>query len=484
MRSKWSVIWAFCVGSVAAPAAAEVRTPTSTPSDQPLSLTQNARPAVPVRRAFPESRALTQNRVRYLPAYVRPFESFWQPEARIDWLQFGMQHRTRYELQSDSDRVGLLSDERFLMRTRGYLGITDVIDPLRLGVEFLDARVLSNGFPESTFDIDHADILQAFVELYFRDAIDDGFPVIFRFGRQAYDNGDRRLFARNRWPNVSNSFDGFRLRLGDERTIWEVDMFAFQPVDRRLYSPNPNDEDRAFYGIVGYLRHWSPYLTLEPFYFVLDEDFEEPDTIDTETHTLGLRGYGTFGAEHNWYYDANTVMQLGDTEDGDIRAFAFAMEMGYTFNDLPWQPKVAGLFNYATGDRNPTDRLDESFRPLFGAPLLFYGLSESFDWQNLINPAVLFAVQPTERLNINTLYRVYWLDSDVDSFPRAGIVDPTGTSGNFVGQELDILASYRIDRHTTLDIGYAHFMPGTFTRSAGDDISDSDFFFVQMEISY
>jgi hypothetical protein len=35
-------------------------------------------------------------------------------------------------------------------------------------------------------------------------------------------------------------------------------------------------------------------------------------------------------------------------------------------------------------------------------------------------------------------------------------------------------------RHATLDIGYAHFMPGNFVTNTADDADDSDFFYVTL----
>jgi len=450
---------------------------------EPLSLETDAASQRPKRQPFPISRALAQKSVRDLPLYVREFEPFWNPDEKVDWLLFGMQHRTRYALRDDFYRAGLASDqERFLLRTRGYLGIKDILDPFRFGVEFLDARLLSQEFADRVYDVDHADILQAFVELYFDDVGGSGEPVSLRFGRQTFDALDRRLIARNRWPTNSFAFDGFRLRIGDEASEFELEAFAFQPVDRQLFSPNRNDEERAFYGVIGYFRHWSPYVTIEPYYFVLDEDLGAPGSIDSERHTLGLRAFGLIG-DSGLDYDVNGVFQFGDTEVGDIRAYGFAADVGYRF-DHPWKPRVAAMFHYASGDNDPTDGLNETFNPLFSAPHPFFGFSDNFVWSNMINPAIYVSAKPMDKLKFVSVYRWYWLDSDVDAFPRAGIVDPTGTSGNFIGQEFDVQINYRIDKHTTLEAGYAHFMPGTFTRSAGDDITDSDFFYVQMEISY
>ena len=44
--------------------------------------------------------------------------------------------------------------------------------------------------------------------------------------------------------------------------------------------------------------------------------------------------------------------------------------------------------------------------------------------------------------------------------------DPTGRSGTDVGQELDILAYFQLDRHNSMTIGYSKFFSGDFIREA------------------
>jgi long-subunit fatty acid transport protein len=50
-----------------------------------------------------------------------------------------------------------------------------------------------------------------------------------------------------------------------------------------------------------------------------------------------------------------------------------------------------------------------------------------------------------------------------------------------IGHEIDLRMVYQLTEQLELDVGYAHFMPGTFTTDAGgSDVDDSDFFYVQM----
>ncbi|HNO79563.1 MAG TPA: alginate export family protein [Phycisphaerae bacterium] len=442
------------------------------PTDQPPP--PSAKPA-PTNVA--KSKSPATNRVSDRPGYAKSFDRFTE-DGDMSWLDFGIEQRTRFELRHEFFGNDGESDERFMLRSRAYLGVREVLDPLRFGFEFQDSRAYGSRDDETTADVNQTELLQAFGELYFKDALGADQPLSFRVGRMSFDAVDRRLFARNRFRNTTNAFDGFRIRMGDDQSPWELDVFAFQPVERRQRHFDHGDDERWIYGINGYWRGWSPYLTLEPYYFILDEDRKGYDRVDREIHTLGLHGFGLIG-ETGFDYDFNVAFQFGETEFANHRAFAMHGEIGYSWPH-PWKPRAAFMIDYASGDDDPDDAEDKRFDRLFGAAHTFYGYSDIFRWQNTINPAVYISVRPTKRLHLEGYYRTYWLASDTDAWVGPGISDSTGWSGDFVGQEIDLRARYKLCDNANLDLGYAYFMPADFVQNATDTTDDSDFFYVQM----
>lgn len=96
------------------------------------------------------------------PGYVRTLSKTGIPALEyLDWLEFGLQHRTRWEYRDDDYRRNvLLNDDQFLLRSRGYLGVKKILDPLRFGIEFQDARQFGSRFGDESRDVNEADILQ------------------------------------------------------------------------------------------------------------------------------------------------------------------------------------------------------------------------------------------------------------------------------------------------------------------------------------
>jgi len=416
------------------------------------------------------------------PGYVKTLDKSGLPGFEDwDWLEFGLEQNTRFEYRDDDyRRPNLERDAQFLMRSRVYLGVRKILDPLRFGLEFQDSRQFLSDFPESNRDVDEADFLQAFAELYFADALGKGYPVQFRAGRMTLDYTDRRLVTRSNWGNTTTAFDGFRLRLGQPRADWQFDFFAAQPVEKRLSARDRTDEERWLYGLVFAWRKWAKVVTLEPYWFILDEDRKDPDSADREIHSLGLHAFGPIG-KTAFDYDLGFAYQFGEDGQRRHRAYAIYSELGYTFKHQ-WKPRLSFSTAYATGDRDPKDNLSERFDKLFQSAHS-WSTSDHFSWQNTINPKLRIELTPHKKFRFDAAYGAYWLASDSDAWPTPGRRDPKGRSGDCIGQEIELRARYEVNKHLNLEAGYSHIFPGPFVENTGD-ADDSDFFYVQTTLRF
>ncbi len=451
---------------------------TTQPVCERLASEVSSRPATVTQGYYVRPRSWGTARESEPPDYVRRLSEVGVPDLEsVDWLEFGLEHRTRFELRQDDYRYSRLTrDEPFFLRSRGYLGIREILDPLRFGVEFQDSRQFASQFPEKPTDVNEADFVQAFAELFFKDALGLDRPLKLQAGRFTLDYADRRLVNRNRWQNAMNTFDGFRLRLGEQENDWQIDAFATQVVDVRLRSFDRPDEERWFYGLIGAWRKWSRVITLEPYYFVLDEDRKDPAQPDREIQTLGLHGYGPVG-DSGFDYDFSAAWQFGEDGTRRQRAFASYAELGYSFTHA-WDPRISVSTVYASGDRNPEDSLSERFDRLFVTARHWSTLS-LFTLENVIGPKLRASLRPAKWLSWDAYYGAYWLASDEDVWPMTRRQDPTGRSGDFVGQEMDLRLIFKVNPRVDIETGYAYFIPGAFARNTGP-ADDSDFFYVQM----
>lgn len=445
---------------------------TGQPAENPTSQPSEQKPP----KYYFRPKAMSASRSDEPASYARPLSEWgYDPLEPVDWLLFGVEQRTRYEYFDDDYVNDLERRQPFLMRSRSFLGVQDILDPFRFGVEFQDSRAFNTKYPDSTQDVNENDFLQAYAELYFKDAAGQGQPLSFQVGRLANDYVDRRLRSRNGYRNTTNAFDGFRLRAGDQESLWELEFFAAQPVAIRPRRLDYGDEQRWFYGLVGAWRGWAPATTLEPYYLILDNDRRGWKQKDIEVHTFGLRAYGDI-PKTRFDYDVDAAYQYGRNRGLSHRALAAHTELGYTFNHK-WKPRLAAWLNYATGDRSPNDGVQQRFNRLFGSSNGHYGSTDFFEWSNTLSPAMELRCEPDSKTLLSCVYRAHWLASKRDSWIRTERIDPEGHSGRFIGHEIDLYARRKVTDLLTIEIGYAHFIPGNFTEQTGE-APDSDRLFI------
>jgi hypothetical protein len=468
------------------------------------------------------------------PRYVKQLNKTWLKDIdgleNVDWLDIGLDYRFRYEARdNDFRRKSDTIDEPILLRTRGYVAIKDILDPLRFTLEVEDARRNHSQFTREfdTRDVNYAEPIQAYLELFFKetplgkDDLGNNRPISIKAGRQAFEFTDRRLLARNEWRNTTNNFQGVRATIGQQKNDWQLDLLALKPVQRLTNQLDEVDHAQDFFGVIGDWRRWSEYVTLQPYYYLLKQEGSEVKydangkdaaantKIDREIHTAGLRAYSVIG-NTGWDYDVSYVKQWGNQDrlsssgafiaDLDHDAYAYNAELGYSFNHA-WKPRLSVFYGFASGDKNPTDGKNHRFERLFGFARPWSN-DDYFQMENISAPKVRAEFEPQlswlPGLKVDAGYSWYRLDSDRDRWNGAGLRDNTGQSGKDVGEEFDVRLRFPINKQISANIGYAHFWAGDFTKATvakkgsltgGTNDADpnrrdnSDFFYVEVSAS-
>jgi hypothetical protein len=469
------------------------------------------------------------------PRYVKQANKTWLKDYDafndVNWLDLGLEYRARYEHRdNDFRRADENIDDPLLLRTRAYIGVKEILDPLRFAVEVQDSRRNNGDYSRAydTRDVNQADILQGYLELHFKESIfgkDDlgnNRPFWVRGGRLAWESLDRRLIARNEWRNTTNTFQGVRANIGDKKNDWQLEAFAVKPVQRFTRSLDEVDNSQDFYGVIGDWRGWSEYVTLQPYYFLLKQDGNKVKynsngqeltgatlsaaQIDRKIHTAGLRAYGAFNS--GWDYDTSYVKQWGNQDrflsnalgsiNVDHEAYSYGAEVGYTFKNA-WKPRVSAYYGVASGDSTPatgTDRTDsQRFERLFGFARPWSN-NDYIQMENIRTPKLHLEFEPKvsflQNVKVDTSFSWYRLDDASDRWQAgSNLRDRTGASGNDLGKEVDLRVRFPINQYASLNIGYAHFWAGDFVKDsvkiAGNNndatrASSSDFFYTELTL--
>lgn len=433
------------------------------------------------------------------PRYVRNLgKSGIASLEHLDWLDVGFDFRERYEYrENDIRRPFLDTDHNFLHRTRAYLGVREILDPLRFALEFQDSRRSNSVYPPDTRDINEHELIQGYGELYFagalgRDARGNQRPMRLRVGRMAWEALDRRLIGNNQWRNTTNNFEGMRLNLGQEANDWEVDLWGVKPVIRDIEDFDSRNEDVWFYGGILNWRRWSDVATLQPYYMGLRQRARGAQ-IEREVHSPGVHAYGVIpGTQLD--FDLGAIYQFGREGARQRSAWAYLVEFGYTLPHA-WKPRLSAFYGYASGDRDPNDDVDNRFERFFGFARP-WSADDNIIFENVKTPKLKIEFEPFKGLAIDSGYAWYWLASPHDRFNNLlnGINgdnrfnrDRSGASGDALGQSVDVRARYKLSRHVDTTVGYSHWTNGGFVQTRqraalGETTDSTNFFYVEVSI--
>ncbi|MFK7794289.1 MAG: alginate export family protein [Gammaproteobacteria bacterium] len=427
-----------------------------------------------------------------------------------DWLSISGEHRARYETLDEQFRAGGNGDDQILVfRTNILARVT--WHQWEFGVELLDSRQAhgDDSTRITSGDVNPLDILQTYATWSYVDPQTQVTSQV-RVGRFTMDVGSRRLVARNKFRNAINSFTG----LDWQRTTEKDEQFrAFYtlPVnrlpaefERRQHNRSEGDDqdtEVAFWGL--YYKLPKPTLNAwksdaELFYFGLDEnDTHNRPTRNRDIHTVGGRLYRKKVRNH-FDYELEAVYQFGesratsaeaDREDLGHTAYFAHAELGYSF-DAGWSPRLIAQFDYASGDSDPDDGDNNRYDSLFSVrrgdfgPLGIYG---PFARANIVSPGLRLQLKPSSKVSMFVAHRGYWLASDRDAFVVAGVRDPEGDSGSYLGQQLEARLRWDIfPENLRWEIGAAYLFKGGFANDApnANDQGDSNFLYSQATFSF
>jgi hypothetical protein len=384
-----------------------------------------------------------------------------------------------HRFQEDSN-VGL---HRFLLH-----GDLHLRESIRAFVQF--GGFLETGRPGRPLPTDESepDIQQAFVDLKFAP---DYRPLQIRLGRQEITVGRGLHTAVREGPNQRLSFDAARgtLLLGEAVAIdvfygQEVlpDKRAFRDSHKRAFRDSPVDS--RLWGIYGSkVARLGGSAFLDLYYLGLDRDGSDYNRVmgDEVRHTLGIRMNGARGA---WTYDYEGLFQFGTFKDQDILAGALLTANYYTFQTVPWQPRVGLRANFGSGDRDPRDGMLGTFDSLFPNPSY---LSEAAIYypRNLYELHPVMEIMPYKTVKLSMGVPFLWRfsrDDAVYAVPGVSLVSSDDSRGWFTGYLFDLMVQWQPSPHLLLQLSYVHAGAGNAIRDAGG--TDLDFLMMSVETRF
>lgn len=422
------------------------------------------------------------------------------------WLHVSGTQRTRYEhLWNPLGSMARDNDKTLALRTTLLAEFS--FDPVAIGIELADSRTYlrDDAAPVSVSLVNPLDILQAFITTDVSGVFGGGDLFRIRVGRQTMDVGSRRLVARNRFRNTINAFGAVSIEW-TKRQQHSLRMFVAVPVERRVDPLRDNglrlDRERfesVFWGVS--LASLSPIhnVTGELNLFGIHErDSEDFSTTNRRFVAPGLRLYrdpqpGRLDFEVEGVIEAGLSRSSALPEDTtDLRHFAFFLHasLGHTLT-ARLRSRFLLQYDYASGDKNPSDDANGRFDTLFGSRRFEFGptgIYGALARGNINSPGARVEIRPHRGIDCFLAYRAVWLAQARDAWTTTLIRDESGDSGTFVGHQIEGRVRWVfLPDYATVEAGMAHFWLGGFPKSAPNaeaDARDPTYAYAQLALQF
>ena len=206
----------------------------------------------------------------------------------------------------------------------------------------------------------------------------------------------------------------------------------------------------------------------DAYVLVLSDGNSVPLAMRRRFDTPGFRLFGQFGPDRRVEYEVETAGQFGTLGPLTHQAWFTHSQLGYGWPEARFRPRLLAIWDYASGDRNPTDTKSGAFDSLFGdrraelGPIGIWGIVSR---SNLNSPAVQLFLRHGSNADFSVQLRGVWLAEARDRWRPANLWDPTGQAGTHAGTQTDFRLRYRVGRHFEFDGGLTFFDEGAFVRA-------------------
>ena len=407
-------------------------------------------------------------------------------------LEFGGMVRVRGEMQrrtpTPPDVDGQHTNEYVLGRVRLHAKAV-IEDDLEAYVELQDARYWGSE-PSTASDGDGVDLSQGYIDFKRFWCDTDA-----RLGRQAVSLSDQRFIGALEWANAGRRFDGLTLNHRQENSHYTG--FAYRLAEG-FYDGDESDDDVDLIGIWATYPGLVDFGTLEFFSIYLNDTRDAPGEPQAgRPQSVGHTSYGTHGtrlhgkdADSGIDWDFQASLQDGEIAGDDLSAWAVRGGVGITLdNDDGFAPRFGFEWDYATGDKDPTDGDVDQFQVLFPTNHGYYGIHDLMAWSNTNSWSVNAGMKLAENISMQAAYWRFKLDEDEGGWVGASgkMIRPGASgAGTSLGHEVDLVVTWNQSERVTWQFGWAHFWNGAFARNTAPDgnPSGSDFLYLQTLLTF
>ena len=280
--------------------------------------------------------------------------------------------------------------------------------------------------------------------------------------------GDERVIGISDWTNVSRTWDGFDLRVGDKN---RVDLFSTSVVAIHPTSLDKHGAGLTFHGVEGTLTKLVPNTTINPFVLL-----HATRGVTSNQGVVGDKVAVTFGSYYTtklpFGFDSSGTgdLQRGPYSNDSIHAGAGIFRFGYGA-PLAWKPHLEVEYDYATGNAHRDLKRYGTYDQQYPSNHDAFGLVDLFGFQNIKQDRLNFGFDPSSNFLVlfqaGSLHLQTTKDTAYGSAGTSAFALPTGGfHSDALGTEFDASAKYIWRKSFVTNIGVGHFFPGAVMTEA------------------
>jgi Alginate export len=404
------------------------------------------------------------------PSWLFPIAKL--DEALPSWLHIGGEYRARIEGPIGIGYTGT-NDFYILNRLRVKIGIR-ATGWLKFFGEVQDSEIFFNHhIPNANPNQDTWTLWQGYAQV---GSATSGWADALA-GRQVLAFGDERVIGPSDWLNVGRTFDVARVDL--HHPGYEVAIFGSSVVPGSNTFLHRSLPGNNLYGVYGRLKNIIPRAAFEPYalWRLAPGNFGLPETVGRghlNEVTMGLHVKGTLPSDFD--YDTEFDGQKGSLGISSIGAWAGYAGVGKVFPKVATKPRVFLEGNYASGTKNPAGRDWNTFDQLYPSNHDKFGFTDQVGRRNLEQFRVGVEESLGKKWLVKQAFESYWLATSNDNFyASSGAISVPAHPGasRHIGNELDLVAEYSLNKGLNFGFGYARLFAGQFLRTTtpGHDYS-------------
>lgn len=328
-------------------------------------------------------------------------------------------------------------------RTRLNFGFKS--EKLQIYVSPQDVRVWGDVQQMNVKDENGLSVYQAWGEVFFTP------EIAIKVGRQEIVYDDQRILGNVGWAQQGRSHDAFLLK-------WE-------PNNLKLHLGTAYNQDKEritgnilttnTYKSLQYLWLHKDWKNLAASFLYLNNGLQYIDGSNSsfnETRYSQTAGFHLMTKPGKFQLASNLFHQFGrDLANNDLDAYLLSLEAGYTIN-TQFGLGLGAEFQSGNDSGFPGNEKNHAFTPLYGTNHKFNGLMDYFYVGNHLNNVGLIDLHGNLKYNFSSKSN---LNLAVHQILSAAEMKKEASKN--LSFEVDLTASYQLQKHVGLQAGYSHF---------------------------